>query len=168
MNRSEFEQMAPKLRQRIVSMVRNLSAEADGDLADDVAQDTMLKLWTIRDRLDEYRSVESLAVVIARNRAIDLLRTAGSCDHVGLEEAGDLNTIPSPEESMISREEASGILKVMESLPSMQQTVIRMKHIEGLEISEIAAITGSSPGAIRVALSRARQSIKDIFMQRQS
>ena len=58
-------------------------------------------------------------------------------------------------------------MEIIASLPSVQQAVIRMKHIEGLEVGEIARITGSTPGAIRVALSRARQSIKDIFMQRQ-
>lgn len=74
MNRTEFERMAPPLRKRIVSMVLGMSASADADLADDVAQDTLLRLWTIRDKLDEYRSVDSLAMVIARHRAIDLLR----------------------------------------------------------------------------------------------
>lgn len=167
MNRYEFEQMAPPLRKRIVSMVRSMSADADSDLADDVAQDTLLKLWTVRDKLDEYRSVESLAMVIARHRAIDILRDHGFGETVGLEAVGAHGSTPSPEESMIASESHDGILAVIASLPSVQQSVIRMKHIEGLEISEIARITGSSEGSIRVALSRARQSIKEIFMQQQ-
>ena len=52
MDRSEFERMAPRLRERIVSMVVGMSAEADSDMADDVAQDTLLKLWMMRDKLD--------------------------------------------------------------------------------------------------------------------
>ena len=39
MNRTEFERMAPPLRKRIVSMVLGMSASADADLADDVAQE---------------------------------------------------------------------------------------------------------------------------------
>ena len=62
----------------------------------------------------------------------------------------------------------SDVFGIIASLPSVQQTVIRMRHIEGLEIADIAKITGSTPGSIRVALSRARQSIKEIFMQHQS
>lgn len=58
-------------------------------------------------------------------------------------------------------------MEIIASLPSVQQNVIRMRHIEGLEIEEIARITGSTPGSIRVALSRARQNIKEIFMQQQ-
>lgn len=159
--------MAPQLRKRIVSMVRAMSADVDSDLADDVAQDTLLKLWTLREKLDEYRNVDSLAMVIARHRAIDLLRLSNSTESLGLDSVGDHSSIPSPEESMIESESEGGIMEIIASLPSVQQTVIRMKHIEGLEIGDIAKITGSTPGAIRVALSRARQSIKEIFMQRQ-
>ena len=150
MDRSEFERMAPRLRERIVSMVVGMSAEADSDMADDVA-----------------RSIDSLAFVIARNRALDLLRSSYGTSTVGMEHVGQLTDGVSPEESLIDSEETAGVMEIIASLPSVQQAVIRMKHIEGLEVGEIARITGSTPGAIRVALSRARQSIKDIFMQRQ-
>lgn len=167
MNRNEFERMAPALRKRIVSMVLGMSADADPSLADDVAQDTLLKLWTLRDRLDEYRSVDSLALVIARHRAIDLLRETTGVT-VGLEEVNETASVtPSPEETVIRSESAGSLLDIIDPLPSVQQTVIRMRHIEGLEIADIALITGSTPGSIRVALSRARQNIKEIFMQQQ-
>ena len=166
MNRKEFERMAPPLRERIVNMVMAMSASVDHVLADDVAQDTMLKLWTLRDKLDEYRNIDSLAMVIARHRNIDLLRSASNKTS-GLDDISESHLIaPSPEENIIDRESLKDLMSIMASLPSVQQTVIRMRHIEGLEISEIAAITGATPGAIRVALSRARQNIKDIFMQR--
>ena len=166
MNRNEFESMAIPLRKRIVSMVIGMSAEADPSLADDVAQDTLLKLWTIRDRLDEYRSVESLAIVIARNRAIDILRDSSGLT-VGLDAVGEQAITPSVEEAIIRAEHTEGVMEIIASLPSVQQNVIRMRHIEGLEIEEIARITVSTPGSIRVALSRARQNIKEIFMQQQ-
>lgn len=166
MNRREFEQMAPQLRKRIVGMVMTMSADADRDLAYDVAQDTLLKLWTLRERLDEYRSVDSLAMVIARHRAIDLLRSK-SGETLGLETVDSHMASPSPEQAVIDSEESHGVMEIIARLPSVQQAVIRMKHIEGLEVAEIARITGSTPGSIRVALSRARQSIKEIFMQEQ-
>jgi len=167
MTRKEFESMAPALREHIVAMVRRISAEADTDLADDVAQDTLLRLWTMRDRLESYRSVESLAMVIARHRAIDLLRNPLNA-LVPLDDAfGHADSSLSAEETLIVMEERSEIDKIIASLPSAQQAILKMKHIEGLEVSEIASITGSTPGAIRVSLSRTRHLIKDIFMQRQ-
>jgi RNA polymerase sigma-70 factor (ECF subfamily) len=38
-----------------------------------------------------------------------------------------------------------------------------MKHVDGFEVEEIAAITGSAPEAIRMNLSRARKKIREIF-----
>lgn len=167
MTRKEFETMAPPLRERIVTMVRRISAEADADLADDVAQDTLLRLWTMRDRLESYRSVESLAMVIARHRAIDLLRHPLN-SLVPMDESFDqADSALSAEEKLIVMEERSEIDKIISSLPSAQQAILKMKHIEGLEINEIAGITGSSPGAIRVSLSRTRHHIKDLFLQQQ-
>lgn len=167
MTRSEFETIAPGLREHIVAMVRRISAEADADLADDVAQDTLLRLWTMRERLESYRSVESLAMVIARHRAIDLLRHPLKSLVTMDESFEQADTSLSAEETLIVMEERSEIDEIIASLPSAQQAILKMKHIEGLEVNEIASITGSSPGAIRVSLSRTRHHIKELFLQRQ-
>ena len=106
--------------------------------------------------------------MIARNRTLDLLRSSYGSSTVGMEHVGDISDGVSPEETVIDSEETAGVMEIIASLPSVQQAVIRMKHIEGLEVGEIARLTGSTPGSIRVALSRARQNIRDIFMQRQS
>ena len=39
----------------------------DSDEAEDVVQDALLKLWFLRDRLDQYRSVDALAIVITKH-----------------------------------------------------------------------------------------------------
>lgn len=48
-----------------------------------------------------------------------------------------------------------------------QQSILRMRHIEGMETTVIARTIGSSEGAVRVALSRARQRIKELFLNQQ-
>ena len=55
--------MRPQLLQLAIRYLNN------GDDAEDVVQDTLLKLWFLRDRLEDYRSVESLASVITRHLA---------------------------------------------------------------------------------------------------
>ena len=40
-----------------------------------------------------------------------------------------------------------------------------MKHVEGLEVEEIAELTGSTPGAVRVTLSRARKKVKELYLK---
>ena len=51
--------------------------------------------------------------------------------------------------------------------PDRQQTILRMKHIDGMEVPDIARLTGCSPEAVRMNLSRARRQIRDQFLTRQ-
>ncbi len=166
MEQKDFEAMAPQLRQRIVGMVRKLSADSgDTDLADDVAQDTLLKLWSMRDRLDAYTSVYALAMVIARNRAIDLLKRVSALRSCDIADIDISDTAVSAEDAIISTESENRAMSLLASLPSGQQAVLRMRHVDGMEISEIAAVTGSTTNAIRVTLSRARQNIKELYLK---
>lgn len=137
----------------------------DAEAADDVAQETLLKLWSMGDRLDAYDRPGALACIIGRNLAISHLRRRRGDSP--LDEAVCLATEPSPEETVTRREEAEHVDWLMSRLPDTQQAILRMRHVEGMETEEIAALIGSTPGAVRVALSRARHKVKLMFMQRQ-
>ncbi|MCM1051557.1 MAG: RNA polymerase sigma factor [Paenibacillus sp.] len=165
MDRKEFESIAPELRDSIVTMVRRIVGSSDPGLPDDVAQDTLLRLWTLRDDLDSYRSVHALAMVMARNRAIDLLRSAHPDRHLPLDGYDSPDTAYDPHQSLEYSEAGHRLSGILSSLPSAQQALIKMRHIDGMEIDEIAALTGSSNGAIRTMLSRARNHIKELFLQ---
>ena len=54
---------------------------------------------------------------------------------------------------------------LISKLPSLQQTIIRMKDVEGYELAEIAEITGTQVEAVRVNLSRARKKIREQLMK---
>ena len=47
----------------------------------------------------------------------------------------------------------------------MQQTILRLRHIEGMEMSDIAEMTGSNEVALRKVLSRARQAVRLQFLK---
>ena len=165
MDREEFERMAPKLRESIVAMARRMAPDGDGAaLADDVAQDTLLRLWNMRDRLDSYSSVSSLAMVMARNLTLDLLRRRSGRQAVSLEGWDAPDTTPRADQTITASEDHDRLHKVIDSLPSTQQAIIRMRHLEEMEIDEIAAIIGATPASVRVMLTRARARIRDIFL----
>lgn len=164
MELNEFEQMAQSLRPRIVALA--LGITTDDSEAEDVAQETLLKMWSIRDRLDSYRSVESLAIVVARHKAVDILRRRAASTGVGIEEIELPDPGLTPEESIVESETDNEADSLLAMLPEGQRIVLKMKHIDGLEVEEIARLTGSNPNAIRVTLSRARHRVKEIFMNR--
>ena len=162
MEQKEFETLIRQIRPKLYAEALRLLT--DGDEAEDVTQETILKLWTIRQQLEAYRSVEALAVVMVRRLALSRKRVATTIPLSNWQQT-DTDSIDSPEDLLISREEETKVIKMISTLPDAQQTVLRMKHIDGLETSEIARITGSSEEAIRQNLSRARKKILKMFMQ---
>ena len=57
------------------------------------------------------------------------------------------------------------VIAIIDSLPTMQQTIMRLRHMEGMEISDIAKLPDSKEATVRKALSRARQAIKTQFLK---
>lgn len=135
---------------------------------EDAVQETFLKLWFIRDELDRYDSVEALALQIVKHLCINTLRSS----HTQKEEPiGDdeyrIEGTDTPYSLLEQKDSIGRLMQIMDHLSRLQQTILRMKHVEGFEVSEIAALTGSTPGAIRVNLSRARNRIKDEYLRLQ-
>jgi len=56
-------------------------------------------------------------------------------------------------------------MQMVESLPDIQQTLIRLRHMEGMTMEEIAQLTGTSNEAVRKALSRARKALAKKVME---
>lgn len=62
-----------------------------------------------------------------------------------------------------SHEEVERMMKVVSQLPPLQQTILRLRHQEGMEMSRLAQVLGISEVAVRKALSRARQKVKELY-----
>ncbi|MCR5131433.1 MAG: sigma-70 family RNA polymerase sigma factor [Prevotella sp.] len=151
MTSEEFKQEAQAVRHQLISQARRYLG--DTDEAEDVVQDALLRLWQMHSELQS--PLARMAMVVVRNLAIDRLRKrkfTEPLDAVATEEE------PSPD----NRTER--LLSVMESLPTLQQTILRMRHMEGMEMSDIAEIVGSTEVAMRKALSRARQALREKYL----
>ena len=150
-----------RLREKLMHISMRLTEDkAD---AEDVVQEAFLKLWSIRDKLDDYQSVEALAVMVTRNLSLDKLRKKKD-----MEDDSALWKVDSgaktPAELLEEQDAVACVRRLIEQLPSLQQAIIRMKDVEGYEMVEIAEITGSTVEAVRVNLSRARKKVKEQFL----
>lgn len=160
MDRKEFETLATRLRPRIIAMA--CRCLENNDDADDIAQDTLLKLWSMKDRLDEYNSIDALAIVIGRHLCLDRLKRTKTQP---LDETSIDDIVSSPEDVIVENEIEENINRLINALPDGQQIILKLKHIEGMETTEIAHMIGSSEVAVRVQLSRARNRIKELFLK---
>lgn len=161
MQAKDFEIFVKQIRQKLSA--RAMSVVADTDTAEDIVQDCLLKLWTMRERLDEYSSPEALAMTMVHHMAINSIRDKRPDSEL----RDDLiaGREPSPEDIVIAGERNRTIEAILSMLPDAQQAIIRMRHIEGLGNGEIARLIGSTDGAVRTALSRARNRIAEMFLE---
>lgn len=155
MTRQSFEIFATSIRSRLYAKALHITA--DNDAADDMVQDTLLKLWTLREELDKYASPAALATVIVNRLSLNYVRDAkrdrfttidGACNETADDDDIDI---------------ASTVDELLRQLPARQQQLLRMRHIDGLEIDEMARVLQSTPGSVRTALSRARHAAAALF-----
>lgn len=106
--------------------------------------------------------LDALAVTITRNLCIDHLRQQHLTSLPENQITG-ISDIKDCDEERIER-----MMNIVHTLPDMQQTVLRLRHIEGREMAEIAQLTGSTETAVRKALSRARLAVKKQYSRRKN
>ena len=132
--------------------------------AEDAVQEIFIKLWNIRDKLNEYNSVEALATTMTKNYCIDQLRKQ---KHI-FQDQHDNNDYrypasPSPQEQMETRESDEIIRRIIDHLPDLYKVIIKLRDIEGFSYEEIAEKTGQNINTLRVTSSRARGLIRDEY-----
>lgn len=159
----KFEIEAKRMRPAILRMATHYTE--DTDEAEDVVQEVLLKLWFLRERLSQYRNIDALAMVITKHLCINRKR-GEHLDIVPLEEGWMIEGEASPEKRLVDDERMRELLELIANLPDLQQAILRMKHIDGFEVEEIARLTGSTAIAVRTNLSRARKKVREQFMKR--
>lgn len=148
MTAEEYKQQAEELREQLLHRLHGYLG--DNDVAEDIVQDTMLKLWLMRDKL--HGPLRGIGSVIARNLCIDYLRRQKPT--VGI------SRLAEEEDLSDEGEDIEQMMQIIDTLPSTQRTILRMRHLQGMEMREIAMVLGSTEVAVRKTLSRARRVVR--------
>ncbi len=139
-----FDHFAPRLKSFM--MRKNASSE----LAEDLAQEAMIALWSKAGLYDPSKgSVTTWVFTIARNLRIDRIRRDA---HMPLSELGDYDAPSSaPEgEDLLGRKQEDGLVKeALQSIPEEQRQVLLLSFVEDLAQSEIAAKLAIPLGTVK-------------------
>jgi RNA polymerase sigma-70 factor (ECF subfamily) len=138
--------------------------------AEDIVQDTLVKLWERREKLDKVENLEAFALTMARNLALDWKEKMDN-QHVSFDdEAHDcLDENTNSADKMLAQKETTGaIARIINSLPEKQRTIIQLRDIEGKTYQEIANTLSISESDVKVTLFRARQAMKEKILQKKS
>ena len=136
----------------------------DADVADDVLQETLIKVVRV---IDEGRYVDngkflSWVLRIAHNQVIDYFRAQKSAKTINESDAGYnmLGTLRfaerTVEDNIISEQIEADVRRLVEHLPDEQREVVKLRYFSGLSFQEIADQTGVS---INTALGRMRYAL---------
>lgn len=156
MNQQQYEQEARRLRPRLLRLAQRYLGECDE--AEDVVQDALLRLWLIHDTL--LPDAWPMAAVVVRNLSIGVLRRRHPQVDVETIDTLDLD------DASADAEQTERVMEIVHTLPDLQQTVLRLRHVEGMDMAQIALLTGTTEVAVRQSLSRARRRVRMEFVRR--
>lgn len=134
--------------------------------AEDVVQDTLMKVWNSRDRWQELDSIEAYSLTIARNLSLDRIKKMDN-NNSSLEEekVERLDQTYTPSERMIQKDKLDIVRRIIDELPEKQRSCLQLRDIEGKTYKEIADILSITEEQVKVNIFRARQTVKQRFLQ---
>ena len=135
--------------------------------AEDVVQETMLKVWNRREQWDQLDSIEAFCLTICRNLALDKLKRLDNqaATLEGTPDAADLSYTSNPEEQAVQRDRIALVRRLIDQLPEKQRSVMQLRDMEGKSYKDIAVVLGISEEQVKVNIFRARQTIKKAFIK---
>ena len=134
----------------------------DPQLVEDLTQETLVRVASARDRLDD-ESLRPYAIVTARNVVAEHGRSEavhGRHLHRLVEHHGD----DGPEQTALVREETDALAAALEQLDVDERTLLLRHEAEGIDLNTLAEESGSSRGAIAMRLARARALLRLEFV----
>lgn len=135
--------------------------------AEDIVQDTLIKVWNKRDDWQNIDSIEAFSLTICRNISLDRLKKRDN-QHESLDEDNaemPLATSSTPYEQMIERDRINLVRQLVNSLPEKQRSCMQLRDFEGKAYKEIANILSISEEQVKVNIFRARQAIKQQYQK---
>jgi len=134
--------------------------------AEDVVQETMLKVWNRRDDWQQIESMEAYCLTVCRNLALDKMRHTASTpwtDAPPQEDIQDTSHHANPEEMAVQRDRVQLVRLLISQLPEKQRSCMQLRDVEGKSYRDIATILGITEQQVKVNIFRARQTVKERF-----
>jgi len=137
--------------------------------AEDVVQDTMLKVWKRRNDWEQIESIEAFCLTICRNLALDRLRhkdyQSQTLDMAA--DPADASHTANPEQMTVQRDRVRLVRQLINRLPERQRSCMQLRDIEGKSYRDIATILGITEQQVKVTIFRARQAVKTAFQEQE-
>lgn len=148
----EFIHSVERLRGDLLRQARRLLDSEDD--AEDAVQETLIKLWIMKERILNADKMRNMATVVCRNVSLNILRDARQSVPI---ETAEVITLQGNPQVLLEQQEGRQKLKLsIEKLTDKQRAILRMRNVENMTYADIAKIIGSSESSVRGMISKAR------------
>jgi RNA polymerase sigma-70 factor (ECF subfamily) len=164
----DAEAFASLFRSTVAIVHRFLQARCgDAALAEDLTQDTFIRAMRAITTSFRGGSSEFIAWVvrIARNRFLDHVKSGRVRWEVAVDNVPITVGTANPEQDVLATIEGIDLRRALSNLTSEQQEVILLRFLQGLQISEVATVTGRSEGAVKALQFRALRALQKILVE---
>ena len=142
----------------------------DADKAEDIAQETFVKVWKNIKTFDTKRNLRSWLFTIAKNTALDYLKKKKVLPFANFtsdEGYNPFEEIPEdkilPDELLEQKDAAKQLEEKLEKIPEQYRIILTMRYMDDLTLHEIADVLDLPYNTIKSQHGRALQSLKNIF-----
>lgn len=165
MNQKDFINTVTPFKDRVFRIAKRLLVSTEE--AEDATQEVMVRLWNNRKKLNKYSSVEALAVTITKNYCLDQLKSKRATE-MRIVHSNYSDSQAGVHKQAEDKDSWNWVEKIMDDLPEQQKLIIQMRDVEQYDFEEIAKVMDMNETAVRVALSRARKTIRQELIKKHS
>lgn len=151
----EFVNGAERLRDGLLKQAMHYLG--NGSDAEDAVQETLLKLWTVRERIADATKMQHMASVVCRNVSLNMLRDARY--NVQIDKVGYMANADNPHNQLEIKESDRMLKQSIRALSDRHRAIIRMRNVENMPYADIARIIGTTESSVRGMISKARMEL---------
>lgn len=157
-----FHKLVKMYQQRVYWLVRRMVI--DHDDSNDIVQDVFIKVWNNIDQFKGESELFTWIYRIASNECINFINKKKKRSFFSWDNAGENLADKLTADALFDGDEAEILFrKAILALPEKQQLVFNLKYFDELKYSEIAAITGTSEGALKASYHHAVKKIEEFI-----
>lgn len=135
------------------------------EIAEEIVQDIMVKVWSKRDGLHEVRNLETYLFVATRNHCLNHLAQYSQyyISSIGADQHAEIISLHDPARELEWKEISFRLSQAIEELPDQCRTVFKLIKEEGFRYKQVAEILGISPRTVETHLFRAIKKLDEVI-----
>lgn len=158
MTQTEFLNIVMPFKDKVFRLAKRLLVS--NEEAEDATQEILIKLWSHKTQMKDYRNVEAFSMTMTKNFCLDRLKSK-SAQNLKIVHSNYKDHSSSLQKEVEINDSLSWVEKIMKELPEQQKIIVQLRDVEQYDFDEISKMLNMNQTAIRVSLSRARKTIRE-------